>query len=759
MYSRLLPLLVFLVLGTSGVPAFAQDARDFSAGSARVTRGPGGAPVTGPSGAGRPEIVSAFLSARHDPRTLQSLVLLRENPASTGITHLNFGQQVAGLDVYGTYVRAALTTRGEIVSVVENLAAVPAALAPNPATPRDALEAVLAEYYAGSALTLPELRVSGQTVAYGRGGRFTEDPTVTRVAVPMANGALQTGYLVVTWDNENILRHTVIGPGGRVLVEELRTNTDTYKIFPIHPGVSPTQTVVSGPGGGNAQSPSGWVTADRTTGNNVDAYLDRDNNNAADANGRPISATQTFEFTTNLAQAPTTADNQMAAVTNLFYLNNVIHDKLYRHGFTEAAGNFQANNFGKGGAGNDPVNAEAQDGGGTNNANFATPSDGSRPRMQMYLWSFSTPNRDGDLDSDIVWHEYGHGLTWRMIGGMSGPFAGAIGEGMGDTLAIYSNGNDRVGEYSFNSAVGIRRFPYGTYPHTYSDLTGSSVHNDGEIYAATMWKLRELWKADGRTEDSLFDIVIDGMNFTPLRPAFEDMRDGILAAATTQAEDCLVWRAFAQFGIGQGADGAEVCHGFGFCSARVTESFTVPAVCSAGGGNTAPFVSITSPSNNFSAPLGSTFNFAGTANDDNDGNLSASLSWSSSLNGVIGSGASFSTATLSEGTHTVTASVTDTGSLTGSASVTVTVMPAGSESNITLNVVGFKSKGKNLVNLTWTGANTATVDVWRNGVMIFNTPDDGAQTDVTNTKGSQTFIYKICEAGTAICSPERTVVF
>ena len=92
----------------------------------------------------------------------------------------------------------------------------------------------------------------------------------------------------------------------------------------------------------------------------------------------------------------------MAAVTNLFYLNNVIHDRLYRYGFNEAAGNFQTNNFGKGGAGNDSVRAEAQDGGGTSNANFSTPDDGSRPRMQMYLWNTATPNRDGDLDSDIV---------------------------------------------------------------------------------------------------------------------------------------------------------------------------------------------------------------------------------------------------------------------------------------------------------------------------------------------------------------------
>ena len=110
---------------------------------------------------------------------------------------------------------------------------------------------------------------------------------MTRVAVPMANGAMHTGHLVVTWDTDNILRHTVIGPGGRVLVEELRTNTDTYKIFANHPGVS-TQTVVSRPGAATPYSPSGWVSGSTTTGNNVDAYLDRDNNNAADTNGRPV---------------------------------------------------------------------------------------------------------------------------------------------------------------------------------------------------------------------------------------------------------------------------------------------------------------------------------------------------------------------------------------------------------------------------------------------------------------------------------------
>ncbi|MBK7965769.1 MAG: M36 family metallopeptidase [Bacteroidetes bacterium] len=67
-------------------------------------------------------------------------------------------------------------------------------------------------------------------------------------------------------------------------------------------------------------------------------------------------------------------------------MNNMMHDIWYRYGFDEESGNFQENNYGNGGLGIDYVFAEAIDGGGTNNANFATPPDGSNPRMQMYLW-------------------------------------------------------------------------------------------------------------------------------------------------------------------------------------------------------------------------------------------------------------------------------------------------------------------------------------------------------------------------------------
>jgi hypothetical protein len=181
---------------------------------------------------------------------------------------------------------------------------------------------------------------------------------------------------------------------------------------------------------------------------------------------------------------------------------------------------------------------------------------------------------DSSLDSDVVYHEYGHGLSWRMIGGMSGPLAGAIGEGNSDGIAMLVNGDDVMGEYSGSFPGGIRRAPYAGYPLTYKNVTGGEVHNDGEIYAAVIWRLIELF--DNRRAE-LFRYVVDGMNFTPSTPAYEDMRDGILASVANgpTPTDCnLVWQAFAQFGIGVGANGT-VAAG----AVQITESFDVPANC------------------------------------------------------------------------------------------------------------------------------------------------------------------------------------
>jgi hypothetical protein len=182
---------------------------------------------------------------------------------------------------------------------------------------------------------------------------------------------------------------------------------------------------------------------------------------------------------------------------------------------------------------------------------------------------------DGDLDSDIVFHEYGHGLTWRMIGSMSGKLAGAIGEGASDVNAFLINGDDIMGEYAAASALGIRRYPYQNYPLTYSAVTGAEVHDDGEIYAGAMWRVLQNYLAAGLTYDDLHGDFVDGMNYTPAAPAYEDMRDGMLQAVAGSGRECLIWRGFAASGIGVGADGRLSKSG----ALTIVESFTLPTQC------------------------------------------------------------------------------------------------------------------------------------------------------------------------------------
>ena len=176
------------------------------------------------------------------------------------------------------------------------------------------------------------------------------------------------------------------------LVSELRSDGASYRVFdlpvesPIHGG----RTLVSNPADALA-SPFGWHDTNGaagaeftiTRGNNVHAYEDRANANAPgySPNG---GASLNFDFSYNTTMQP--SDYLDFAITNTFYMSNIIHDIFYYMGFDEQSGNFQVNNYGRGGLGNDDVRAEAQDGSGRNNANFSTPPDGSRPRMQMFIW-------------------------------------------------------------------------------------------------------------------------------------------------------------------------------------------------------------------------------------------------------------------------------------------------------------------------------------------------------------------------------------
>ncbi|WP_428263838.1 M36 family metallopeptidase [Haliangium sp.] len=561
-------------------------AGDYEAKRLDIRSADQGVPLSFPSSARAPEVVRDFAAAQRGIPA-DHLRTTREHRApASGLTHVRMVQERDGLRIYGAYIKAALNDQGEIVHMIDNLVNPGDVINPGHIDADAALDIALAAHHPGlDRATVQAVAQRDQTTIYGHDGFFWREPTVTRVLAPLTDGALTEAFLVETWsDRDNLLHETLVGGDGRILHVELRTAQDSYGIFADHPGVS-AQEIVAGPGAGNTESPVGWLFSGTHSsvdiaGNNVHAYLDTDANGSPDSGGNSVSDGN-FVSVVDLGQDPNVAINKDVAVQNLFYFNNVIHDKLYQHGFTETAGNFQEDNFGRGGQGSDSVNAEGQDGGGLNNANFSTPSDGSNPRMQMFLWDKSSPRRDGDVDSDIIWHEYGHGLTNRMIGGMGGSVSGAIGEGMSDVLAILINDDDVVGEYSFNDPLGIRSEPYTGYSRTYGDFSNSSgVHFNGEIYAATIWRLWLIFQQEGVSQDTLFDYLVGGMNFTPSSPAYEDMRDGILQAAAGTGHECLIWQAFAEFGIGVGAQ-ASVSGPFGG-TVTITESFALPSECSGG---------------------------------------------------------------------------------------------------------------------------------------------------------------------------------
>ncbi len=175
--------------------------------------------------------------------------------------------------------------------------------------------------------------------------------------------------------------------------EESIAGGPAYRVFPI-PLIGPNEgsdQLLSDPSDAVA-SPFGWHDTNGaagaeftiTRGNNVLAQDDANGNNGSGFSPDG-GASLVFDFPFNLPEAP--ADFLSGAVTNLFYMNNIMHDVFYHYGFDEASGNFQINNYGNGGNGGDFVFADAQDGSGINNANFGTPPDGGAPRMQMYLWS------------------------------------------------------------------------------------------------------------------------------------------------------------------------------------------------------------------------------------------------------------------------------------------------------------------------------------------------------------------------------------
>ncbi|KAJ3097656.1 Fungalysin/Thermolysin Extracellular metalloproteinase 5 [Phlyctochytrium planicorne] len=456
-----------------------------------------------------------------------------------------------------------------------------------------------------SSRTDPDFTIHLETVS-----SLTDGPKHMPESVPAKFKYIQTedGDLKAVWDlqvdlYDNYFNAHVDAMDGKVLSLIDWVSDASYNVYPLginDPAVGDRVTVVdpahplASPHGWHWQSSATGKSANNTVtmGNNVYAHENLDGKNEWKKKIRPDGKAElNFDFPIDLVnQQP--SEYLDAAVTNLFYWNNVIHDLFYVYGFTEKAGNFQDDNLDRGGKGNDAVIANAQDGSGYNNANFATPPDGGNGRMRMYVWDVTDPMRDGDLSGDIIQHEYAHGLSIRLTGGPANSAclgwgeAGGMGEGWGDFIATITGTNASttrdndfgIGTYA-NGGNGIRKFKYSTSiktnPSTYSLVQKPAywgVHAKGEVWAEILYEVywnvvdvlgfnpdwfdtplvddeestyRDLrtgarvpktfkapsgasWTRGGNV--LMMQILLDGMKLQPCYPNFVDARDAIVLA-------------------------------------------------------------------------------------------------------------------------------------------------------------------------------------------------------------------------------------
>ncbi len=357
-------------------------------------------------------------------------------------------------------------------------------------------------------------------------------------------------------------------------------------------------------------SPLGWVTGTETVGNNAVVGENLLGTTFLLNPTTAKSATADFSFPLQLgAGQPNPINYPDAASTNLFYWINRAHDLHYLSGFDEAAGNFQQENFGRGGVGGDPMYVYSHFGAASTsfaqieNAFFTTRNvnDGSQSMVAMFLSASNQGDffTDGSFDAVVMVHEYTHGVSFRLVRQGYNTFQGAaMGEAWSDFFGLeytLPNGAPPDGFYALSEyfdqdwgAGDIRTRGYSTNmalnPLTYANIGQvipfPEVHADGEIWFEALWEVRanliqQFGEAEGRRRVRL--LVLDGMKLSIPAPSMVNMRDAILLADRVDfkgASQDQLWAGFAKRGLGALAYAASGD------SVHVISSFDLP---SAGG--------------------------------------------------------------------------------------------------------------------------------------------------------------------------------
>jgi extracellular elastinolytic metalloproteinase len=511
----------------------------------------------------------------------------------SGFTHLRYRRSERGIPAFDGGVRVSLDRGGRVLSAVALPAPQVDSVAPRLAA-ADALRALQREVGA----VRPADVVSGpegvRRTTHFEGGDFAR-----LVLFGSGRGTRLAWHLIYQESGAEHHDAVVDASTGEILFRQnLVKQAVPAEIFPSHPSLSTSETVDLTP----------WLDPGATVlkGPYAHAYSDGDDSNGVSPSEQVAKTAGGFHFPFNdfggigcsddawCSWDPTISnswrDNREQNAVQAFYLVNRFRDHLANDpniGFS-------------GFSGADAVRVETDDGAETgpdgpgdgyiNNANMSTLPDGIAPRMQLYLFvgaGFRTVN--GGDSAAIVWHEYTHGLSNRLVihddgsGALSSPQAGAMGEGWSDWYALdklvgdglmadtSAPGDVDVGHYVDASPHQVRtqgidcpagvadaRCPGGGY--TFGDFAhivgGPEVHADGEIWAQTLWDLRA---AVGR--DVAQSLITEGMRMAPPEPSFLDMRNAILAADAGLGGGSrnAIWQVFAGRGMGYRAysDGAD----------------------------------------------------------------------------------------------------------------------------------------------------------------------------------------------------------
>jgi hypothetical protein len=537
-----------------------------------------------------------------DAKALAGLTLRQDYVDVAGTHHLSFVQAVDGVPVFGNGLKAHVAEDGRLIQIDGSpLRSLPSTAGSAELSAAGARAEAVKDVFGTSAATVTRIPGGAQKTT-----TFSDGGNAKLVWFQTASGP-RLAWQTVTVDQGYV--HVIDAASGQVLYRQGTVDADSGEVFYNYPGAAK---------GGKQQQVSltKWLpnNSPRLAGYNAHVYSDvNDDNiaNPAEEVGPSGKGSFKYPFTdftqtvggncsaaTKCSWDPNTANswqvNRAQNAVQMFYFLGNYHDHLQAKpiGFTRSAGNFEA-------VDGDAVQAESDDGANTadglpddnhvDNANMNTPPDGTPPRMQMYLFlpdSLFLAGNSGD-ESGVVYHEYTHGLSNRLVVDANGLStlgdvqAGAMGEAWSDWYAedflvdeglekdTKTIGDVRVGKYVTAGAT-IRSEPLdctvgapasvcpgrplaGSGGYTYGDYgrissRGIEVHADGEIWAQTLWDLRR--EIGSSTAESL---VTRAMELSPANPSFLDERNSILQADLVVNGGKLqktIWKVFANRGMG-----------------------------------------------------------------------------------------------------------------------------------------------------------------------------------------------------------------